>query len=71
MTEKDLRAQFKRETGVYTPNPESFKIELLDREEQDDLITYVEWLEEQIIKLEKENFQMKLEQNRYKGPIIH
>ena len=49
MTTKDLRAEYQRDTGKYTPNPDNFTVELLDCEEQYDLIEYVLWLEEKTI----------------------
>lgn len=49
MTTKDLRAEYQRDTGKYTPNPDDFIIELLDCEEQYALIEYVLWLEEKAI----------------------
>ena len=52
MTEKDLRANYQKETGIYTPWLQGLRPNELD---------YVEWLEKQIIELERENYQMKLE----------
>jgi len=50
MTTQDLRLEYKRDTGIYTPNPEEFTSELLDDKEQYQLIRYVLWLEEKLLK---------------------
>jgi hypothetical protein len=52
MTTKDLRAEYQRDTGEYTPNPDDFTVDLLDCNEQYDLIKYIQWVEERTIKLE-------------------
>ena len=61
MTQKDIQAQFKRETGVYSP----FEIDYKPRP-QCEYKEYAKWLEEQIIKLNESVSQMKLELNKPK-----
>lgn len=56
MTEKDIRAMYKRETGVYVPE--------LPRTDEPDITNYLEWLERQYILLEKEVYDLKLEKLR-------
>lgn len=50
MTEKDLKLMYRRDTGQYP----------------DDIVKFKNWLVDEFLKLEKENYQLKLEVNKPK-----
>ena len=54
MTEKDLKAEYQRETGKYTP---SMFVTLPDVKD------YINWLEGKVIQFENENYKLKIEVN--------
>lgn len=58
ITEKDIRTKYKKETGKYVPT-------------FDDIENYIEWLEQQIIELEKVNFNLTLESNQRNWNKMH
>lgn len=62
ITEKDIRAKYKKETGEYVPYFD---------ETEDSIVNYIEWLEQQIIELEKVNFNLTLESNQRNWNKMH
>ncbi len=50
MTEKDLKLMYRRDTGQYP----------------DDIVKFKNWLVDEFLKSEKENYQLKLEVNKPK-----
>jgi hypothetical protein len=62
MTQKDIRAQFKRETGRYSPFETDARLH-----SEVEYKEYAKWLEEKLIEVvSNQIFQMKLELNKPK-----